>query len=421
MVEISKGAHAEDALVRHAPTDAADRAHAWHLVLGALRLRSAADWVIEAAAGRPLRALDPEVLAVLRLAVVELRTGRAPEYAVVHDWVESTRALGVAHARGLVNAVLRNQAKHEPPSDAKLGHPDWLVRRWRTRWGADADARMRASNRPAENFIACREDPAGVARAFQHAGLSLTPVAPLGTDSKTGRSLGENTFRLPPGPVTEMPGFAEGRWWVMDPAFAAIADLCGDVEGKRVLDACAAPGGKAFRLCSRGAIVAAVDVDAGRLAKVTEGAARLGMSIETAVHDWTAGPIAGGGEFDVVLVDAPCTALGVLRRHPDARWTRRESDIASMAEKQRRIVAGASQHVAPGGALVYAVCSPEPEEGSEVLSSLGWEVEAVFDNAPGVEGEDLAWGGRGRRPIGADIPGVARASYRHRPGEQECA
>lgn len=397
LLDVARGAHAEDALARHLPEDAADRAHAWHLAMGALRLRSAADSVIEAATRRPLRALDPEVVAILRAAVVEMRTGRAPEYAVVHDWVESTRALGVAHARGLVNAVLRNQGGHEPPPDSKLGHPEWLVRRWRARWGADADARMRASNQPAENFLVCREDPAGVARAFQHAGLSLVPVAPPGTDSASGRTLGEGAFRLPPGPVTSMPGFAEGRWWVMDPAFAAVADLCGDVEGKAVLDACAAPGGKAFRVCSRGARVTAVDTDAARLAMVVEGAARLGMAIATAQHDWTAGPLPGGERFDVVLVDAPCTALGVLRRHPDARWTRRESDVASMAEKQRRILAGAAQHVAPGGALVYGVCSPEPEEGAEVAASLGWEVEAVFANAPGVGGEDLAWAARLRR------------------------
>jgi len=383
LAEVDGGAHVEDALGRLAPADPADRGLAWALALGVLRRRPALDEVIQQAARRSLRTIDAGTLTVLRLAVYELRCTRVPPHAAVDQAVELARRVGVGHAAGFVNAVLRNQAPFAWSAEAWRGHPDWLQARWRARHGEAADAWMEANNQPAPVYVVPKEDPAGVSRAFQHAGL---PVVPVGGALRVDA----------PGPVTGWPGFAEGRWWVMDPAALAVADLVGELApGTRVLDTCAAPGGKSFRLAARGAVVTATDADPARLARVGEGAARLGLTLETATHDWFTGPRAG--RYPVVLVDAPCTGLGTLRRHPDIRWRRRPTDVASAAKRQRAILANAAAAVEPGGVLVYAVCSPEPEEGAEIAAGLGWPVEASFDNAPGLDGQDVFWGVRMRR------------------------
>jgi 16S rRNA (cytosine967-C5)-methyltransferase len=138
-----------------------------------------------------------------------------------------------------------------------------------------------------------------------------------------------------------------------------------------VLDACAAPGGKAFRLASRGATVLGVDLDEARLARVAEGARRLGLAVDLRVHDWEAGPPPDlVAAFDVVVVDAPCSGLGTLRRHPEIRWRRQPEDLTRNAVRQGAILAAAASCLAPGGTLVYAVCSPEPEEGEAVVDAF---------------------------------------------------
>lgn len=386
LLAVDAGEHAEEALARLAPADPADRALAWSLVFGVLRRRPELDAAITTVARRAVRNLDPGVLATLRVGTYERRHTRVPPHAATAQAVEVARALSLAHAAGFVNAVMRRVAEVEVPPDARLGHPEWLAARWRARYGAAADAWMAANNQPAPLWIVARDDAAGVARAFQHQGVTAVPHALPGVLRVEGG-----------GPVPELPGFAEGRWWVMDPAAVAVADLVTPLApGDRVLDACAAPGGKSFRLASRGAAVTATDLDAERLGRVREGAARLGLPMETLVHDWSVGPL--DGAWDAVLVDAPCTALGLLRRHPDIRWRRRPEDIPAAALRQRRILAHAARCVRPGGALVYAVCSPEPEEGPEVVATLGWTVEAVHEDAPATDGRDAFWGARLRAP-----------------------
>lgn len=397
LLAVDRGEHAEDALARLAPaadappTDekrprsvsVSDRMLAWNLVFGVLRTRSALDSILEQAARRRVQNLDPEVCAVLRLGIYELRRTRVPPHAAVDQAVEMCRSTKAAHAGGFVNAVLRNQERFDPDAEARLGHPAWLLARWRARYGPEADRWMEANNEPPPTWIVATEDPAGVSRAFQHAGHTLVP--------------GEaGTFRLPErsGRIDELPGFTEGRWWVMDPAAVAVADLV--PPGGRVLDTCAAPGGKSFRIASRGAQVLATDTDATRLARVVEGAARLGQFVDTRVHDWTSGAI--DGTFDAVIVDAPCTGLGTLRRHPDIRWRRQAADIVTAAHRQWKILQNAARTVKSGGALVYAVCSPEPEEGRLIAERLGWPIEAVYDNAPAVDGADVFWGCRMRAP-----------------------
>jgi 16S rRNA (cytosine967-C5)-methyltransferase len=171
------------------------------------------------------------------------------------------------------------------------------------------------------------------------------------------------------GSVTMLPGFTEGQWWVQDAAAALPARLFGEVAGKTIVDLCAAPGGKTAQLALAGARVTAVDRSPARMARLRDNLARLELSAEDAVTD--AAEWAGGdGSFDGVLVDAPCTSTGTIRRHPDVAWLRQEADIAALTALQKRLLQKAVALLKPGGTLVYCTCSLEPEEGEQAIAAL---------------------------------------------------
>jgi 16S rRNA (cytosine967-C5)-methyltransferase len=172
------------------------------------------------------------------------------------------------------------------------------------------------------------------------------------------------------GPVTMLPGFAEGQWWVQDAAAALPARLFGDVAGKRIADLCAAPGGKTAQLAHAGARVTALDRSPARMARLRDNLARLGIEAETVLTDaseWKGGNDDG---FDGILVDAPCSSTGTIRRHPDVAWLRQEADIAALTSLQKRLLQKAVSLLKPGGTLVYCTCSLEPEEGEAVVAAL---------------------------------------------------
>jgi 16S rRNA (cytosine967-C5)-methyltransferase len=183
-----------------------------------------------------------------------------------------------------------------------------------------------------------------------------------------GRVLPTGSVRvIAHGPISQLPGYAEGAWWVQDAAAALPAKLFGDVRGRTVADLCAAPGGKTAQLADAGGCVIAVDRAPGRLERLRQNLARLHLTAETIAVDvtqWRAGP------FDAVLLDAPCSSTGTIRRHPDIPWLKRAADIAALAALQRRLVAQASELTKPGGTLVYCTCSLEPEEGVDVIRDL---------------------------------------------------
>lgn len=385
LLAIEDGTHLEDALARLAPATGADRDLAWFLAFGVQRRRGHVDAALRPLLHQPLAALDPEVRAALRIGAFERLYARTAPHAAVHQAVEVVRKLGAGRAHGMVNAVLRRVKMPERLGEADaLDHPAWLVARWRQRYGdAAARAWCEANAEPPPLFVVTR-DPAGGGPVPEGASPASVAGVPL-----------PGVYRLDAagGTIPGLRGFAEGAWWVQDAASVAVADQVPAGEGARVLDACAAPGGKAFRLASRGARVLAVDRSADRLVSVTEGAARLGLPVEVRAHDWTEGPIDGLGTFDAVLVDAPCSGLGTVRRHPEIRWRRQEPDLVGAAATQERILAAASAHVAPGGALVYAVCSPEPEEGPEVVERFlaahdAFEQVGGLSTAPPADGED---------------------------------
>jgi 16S rRNA (cytosine967-C5)-methyltransferase len=398
LVAVDEGAHAEDVLVERAPAEGPDRRLAWHLALGVLRRRGQVDAALRTALSRPIGGIDAEVRAALRIGVFERLFSRTPAHAAVDQAVEVARSLGAGRASGFVNAVVRRADLPERLDLAdELDHPAWLVARWVERYGLEATRAWCLAN--GENpplVIATRGPVEAVAELLAADGVACSPVV-------VGEQVIERALRVddPRGRVEQLPGFREGAWWVQDAASIAAADLV-PASAERVLDTCAAPGGKAFRLASRGSSVHAVDVSDDRLDRLRAGARRLRLEIPTRRHDWEHGPMGSEERFDAVLVDAPCTSLGVVRRHPEIRWRRTPFDPTAAAGRQARILSAASQHVRSGGALVYSVCSPEPEEGVQVVDGFlkahpAFTLETSWSTAPPTHDEDAFYGARLRR------------------------
>ena len=257
---------------------------------------------------------------------------------------------------GLVNAVLRRVAQNAAQQlrgkdTVALDTPEWLLARWQRAYGGELAHAIAAANgqEPALD-VSVKSDPAHWAAALG------------GTVLPTG-----SVRAIVHGPVPRLPGYADGAWWVQDAAAALPAQLLGDVAGKSVADLCAAPGGKTAQLAAAGARVTAVDRSAPRLERLKQNLARLGLAADTVAADiteWQSEP------FDAVLLDAPCSATGTIRRHPDIPWLKRESDIATLAALQRRLLARAVELTRPGGLIVYCTCSLEPDEGADVVSDL---------------------------------------------------
>jgi 16S rRNA (cytosine967-C5)-methyltransferase len=189
------------------------------------------------------------------------------------------------------------------------------------------------------------------------------------------------------GSVTMLPGFTEGQWWVQDAAAALPVHLFGDIAGKTIADLCAAPGGKTAQLAQAGARVVAVDRSSNRMARLRDNLTRLSLEAETVVADaaeWQGG--INAGQFDGILIDAPCTSTGTIRRHPDIGWLRQEADIAPLAALQQRLLQRAVSLLKPGGTLVYCTCSLEPEEGEQAIVAF-LATESSMRRAPVDAGE----------------------------------
>jgi len=394
---VEEGEHAEEVLPEVLPEREDDRRLGWHLAMGALRQQGLVDAALRPWLKAPLEALDPEIRAALRLGAFEALFGRAPRHAVVSQAVEVVVALGLGRARGLVNAVMRRVVMPEELAhEEAVSHPQWLYERWVERYGREAtDAWCEANNTPPPLYVAGDERGDFLA-AFDEAGIAHAPVE-LHGDVVPG------LVRLDgvQGRIEALPGYEEGQFWVQDAASAWMTDLV-PADATNVLDACAAPGGKAFRLAQRGAKVLAVDRSRYRLGRMGESLQRLGLNVRTLVHDWQQEPLQGEGPFDCVLLDAPCSALGTLRRNPEIKWRRGPFDPMQAAQAQSEILAAVWKLVAPGGSLVYVVCSPEPEEGLEqVQAFLASHEDASLEiertTAPPTQGEDAFYGARIRR------------------------
>ena len=332
-----------------------DRALVRKLVTSVLRRLGTLRHLLGRMLERGLPADAPRVETALLLGAAQILWLEVPNHAAVDLAVRLCRAdRRAARYAGLVNAVLRRVTRDDylaGTDAATLDTPDWLMARWVTSYGADTARAIAVANgqEPALD-LTVKSDP-------EHWAEKLG-----------GRVLPTGSVRaIVHGPVSQLPGYGEGAWWVQDAAAALPARLLGNVSGRTVADLCAAPGGKTAQLAAAGARVVAVDRAPARLERLRQNLVRLQLTAELVAADvtaWQAGP------FDAVLLDAPCSSTGTIRRHPDIPWLKRAADIAALAALQRRLLARAAELTKPGGTLVYCTCSLEPEEGVDVVRDL---------------------------------------------------
>jgi 16S rRNA (cytosine967-C5)-methyltransferase len=334
-----------------------------------LRLNAALDQLTD----KPLPPKAREVRALLVVALAQLGVLGLADYAVVGSSVEAARRLGQANYAGLVNAVLRRFLRERAALDARLdadpvtrhAHPRWLVEAIARDWPDQAEAILAANNREAPLTLRAnrrRGTRDALLEALHAAGVAAAAHAELPDAVVLGASLD----------VTRLPGYAEGAFSVQDGAAQRVADLLDLRDGLRVLDACAAPGGKAAHALERADVdLLALDSDAARLARVRENLDRLGLAARVVAGD-AAAPAAwwDGGSFERILLDAPCSATGVVRRQPDIKLHRRGADVAPLAAQQQRLLQALWPLLAPGGRLVYATCSLLREENEAVLAGF---------------------------------------------------
>jgi 16S rRNA (cytosine967-C5)-methyltransferase len=332
-----------------------DRALARAIVGASLRRLGTIDAVLDRLVERPPRKAGA-LRRVLQVAAAQLLFMGVADHAAVSlalDQLDADR--DARHFKPLANAVLRRIARERaallsaaetPASDT----PPWLRARWLAAYGEDTAAAIAAAHRLEPSLdVSVKADAATWAERL---GGIVLPTGSVRT--------------LTSGDVAALPGYDGGDWWVQDAAAALPARLLGDVSGLGVADLCAAPGGKTAELAAAGAKVTAVEISARRAARLEQNLARLRLSAETVVADVLAWQ--PERPFDAVLLDAPCTATGTIRRHPDVAWLKKPEDIVTLAALQSRLIDRAVSFLKPGGRLVYCTCSLEAEEGEAHLA-----------------------------------------------------
>ncbi len=334
-----------------------DRAFARLLVATVLRRLGQIDALVADCLNMPLAPRAALVHDILRLGAGQLLFLRTPPHAAVATSVDLAQSHGFASHKGLVNAVLRRLSvegpervgEHDAP---RLNTPDWLWRSWSgTYGGATARAIARAHLKEAPLDLTLRCDAEVWIAALE------AVLLPTGT-----------LRRAAGGALTTLPGYAEGAWWVQDAAAALPARLFGDVAGREVIDLCAAPGGKTAQLATAGARVTAVDRSTRRLERLVANLERLDLQVEAIGADaLTWRPLHPVG---AVLLDAPCSTTGAIRRHPDVPHLKLPEDVARLSVVQDNLLRAAIDMLKPGGTLVYCTCSLEPEEGPQRIAAL---------------------------------------------------
>jgi 16S rRNA (cytosine967-C5)-methyltransferase len=334
-----------------------DRAFSRLLVATVLRRLGQIDALIAGCLANPLPPRAAGVHDILRLGIAQLLFLHTPPHAAVATSVDLAQCRGYLAHKGLVNAVLRRlslegPARVEAQDAPSLNTPAWLWRSWTGAYGEDtARAIATAHLREAPLDLTLRANATGWCETL------MATQLPTGTLRRAGG-----------GAVATLPGYAEGAWWVQDAAAALPVRLFGDVAGLSVVDLCAAPGGKTAQLADAGAFVTAVDRSSRRLERLVANLKRLSLPAAAVAGDaitWRPEEPA-----DAILLDAPCTATGAIRRHPDVPHLKRPADVARLAVIQERLLRSAVEMLRPGGTLVYCTCSLEPEEGPQRIEAL---------------------------------------------------
>lgn len=335
---------------RFAALDGRDKAFARLLSMTVLRRHATLQAVLDTYLSKPLADNADRIRFILLAGIAELTILSVPPHAAISTAVELTRiSHRTQHFDKLANAVLRRASENgaevlAEKENAVANVPDWMLAGWGEAYGDEtANEIAAASLREAPLDITVKDDPIGWAARLD------AIVLPTGT-----------IRRAAGGRIEELDGYNEGAWWVQDAAAALPAKLLGAQSGERVLDLCAAPGGKTAQLCVMGADVTAVDVSATRMDRLRANLSRLGLHATIVPADATTHR--STDLFDRILIDAPCTATGTIRRHPDILHLKQQEDVARLAEMQGRLLRNAANLLKPGGTLVYCTCSLEPDE-----------------------------------------------------------
>lgn len=349
------------------------------ILVSALRHRNTIAAMISERLDRPLPGNAHTLSHILHVALAQMLFLDVPDSAAVDLAVEQAKAdPRTQRFASLVNAVLRGAGRAKDEALPRLlastrDAPDWFVRRMEKAYGAEATAAILVAHRvesPVDFTV--KADPAGWAERL--GGIVLP----------TGSVRIEKLDRA----VSDLPGYAEGEWWVQDAAAALPARLMGEVAGKHVADLCAAPGGKTAQLVMAGARVTAVEISANRLKRLTVNLARLKLDADLVTADLAT--YQPDELFDAILLDAPCSSTGTVRRHPDVLWTKTEADIAKLAQVQRALLGHAARLLKPGGTIVFSNCSLDPLEGEDLVGAFlsetpDFEIDAIrADEIPGI-------------------------------------
>jgi 16S rRNA (cytosine967-C5)-methyltransferase len=345
------------------------------LLAESLRWHHRFEWLLAQLLDRPLKRRDSELAALLRIGLTQLAILRIPDHAAVSATVAACQNLGLGRARGLVNAVLRRYLRErgdlerecETDEVARFSHPAWLIDAIRQDWPSELESILSANNERPPLWL--RVNRSRISRADY-----LALLIEAGIEATTGDISADAVLLDEPRPVTEVPGFGDGLVSVQDAAAQCAAGLMQLEPGQRVLDACAAPGGKTAHMLERcpdlGELVA-LDSDPSRLDLVQQNLDRLGLAAELVAGDATEpGSWFDGRRFDRVLVDAPCSATGVIRRHPDIKVLRRAEDLGRLTAAQSAMLAALWPLLAPGGLMVYATCSVLKAENLETVGAF---------------------------------------------------
>lgn len=398
-----------DYRVRRSKLDERDRAFAAELAYGAIKMRRALDWHLESFVTH--KALPQVVREILRLAAYELIYTRADVYATVFEWVNLAKRFSHRGLGNLVNAVLRSLLRAKPeeplresfPTDdeyvaTRYSLPTWLVRQWRQVFELQLEAICAGVNAPARAAVVVNALKGGVEAAADR-------LRACGVETTRSHYVAESLL-LDRASVSRVRD--DGAWWPQSESSAMAVDVLGPQPGEAILDVCTGRGNKALQIGARlegHGSLCCVELDARKITTLRRRLEEAGIAAAIVTGDATAKIVPDDGRFDRVLVDAPCSGIGVVGRHPEARWKKQGSDGERLALTQRALLERAAEHVYPGGALVYAVCSTDPRETTEVidwfLSGQNFErglIPAAYEPflngegdvlvPPGIEGRD---------------------------------
>ena len=353
-----------DADVSGQLSDPRDRAMSRHLSYGVLRWLTGLQWISGKLMDRPLKSRDRDINRLIWIGLFQLWKGGTSQHAAINETAECARSLGKPWAVGLINAILRRFQREQEQVianlqqvDARFGHPDWLLKTLQADWPDEWEAITTANNTAAPLWLRLNRAKSGqgdIEKSLNEAGFDVQ-WHPYATDALS---------LTPAAPVSDIPGFKQGILSVQDPAAQLAVDLLDLQPGQRVLDACAAPGGKTGHILERESALelTIVELSNARMDRIKENLERLGLSGHKGISLLTADAAEtekwwDGQPYDRILLDAPCTATGVIRRHPEIKWLRSREQVRDALKTQQKLLQQLWSVLKPGGMLVYATCS----------------------------------------------------------------